>query len=80
MLNIVPAENTDNGAIELAVSGEVFSFPATIKSAVKLGGEVLEVDGNRIKGLQFEKGKQVRISVELDSKDYCALEVSAYAD
>lgn len=80
MLNIVPAENTDNGAIELAVSGEVFSFPATIKSAVKLGGEVLEVDGNRIKGLQFEKGKQVRISAELDSKDYCALEVSAYAD
>ena len=80
LLNIVPAENADNGAIELAVSGEVFSFPATIKSAIRLGGEVLEIDGNRIKGFKFEKGKQVRISVELDTKDYCALEVSAYAD
>lgn len=80
MLNIIPAENSDNGIIELEVSGEVFSFPATIKSAVKLGGESLEVDGNCIKGIQFEKGKQVRISVELETKDYCALEVSAYAD
>ena len=58
----------------------MFSFPATIKSAIRLGGEVLEIDGNRIKGFKFEKGKQVRISVELDTKDYCALEVSAYAD
>lgn len=80
MLNIVPGENGDNGIIELEVSGEIFSFPATIKSAVKLGGGNLEVDGNRIKGIQFEQGKQIRISVELDAKDYCALEVSAYAD
>lgn len=80
ILKIVPAENGKNGVIELNVSGEVFSFPAIIKSAALLGGEALEVDDNRINGVTFEKGKQVRVSVELESNDYCALEVSAYAD
>ena len=78
-LSIVPAESGENGIIELQIAGEVYSFPATIKSATK-SGVALTVEENRIKGIQFEKGKQLRISVELACKDYCALEVSAYAD
>ena len=78
-LSIVPAEDGENGIIELQVAGEVFSFPATIKSATK-SSEELTVEDNRIKGIKFEKGKQLRISVELACKDYCALEVSAYAN
>ena len=78
-LSIVPAESGENGIIELQIAGEVYSFPATIKSATK-SGAALTVEENRIKGIQFEKGKQLRISVELACKDYCALEVSAYAD
>lgn len=77
-LSIVPAESCENGFIELQIAGEVYSFPATIKSATKLGA-TLTVEENCIKGIQFEKGKQLRISVELTCKDYCALEVSAYA-
>ena len=78
-LSIVPAESGENGIIELQIAGEVYSFPATIKSATK-SGVALTVEENRIKDIQFEKGKQLRISVELACKDYCALEVSAYAD
>lgn len=80
ILSIVPAESGDNGIIELQIAGEIFSFPATINSATKIGGDALTIEENRIKGIKFEKGKQVRISVELAHKDYCALEVSAYAD
>lgn len=78
-LSIVPAESSENGIVELQIAGEVYSFPATIKSATKSGAS-LTVEENRIKGIQFEKGKQLRISVELACNDYCALEVSAYAD
>ena len=80
ILSIVPAESGENGIIELHIAGEIFSFPATINSATKIGGDALIIEENRIKGIKFEKGKQVRISVELAHKDYCALEVSAYAD
>lgn len=78
-LSIIPAESGENGIIELQIAGEIYSFPATIKSATK-SGTTLTVEENRIKGIRFEKGKQLRVSVELACNDYCALEVSAYAD
>ena len=80
VLSLVPAESGENGIIELQIAGEVYNFPAIIRSAVKSSGEVLSIEENRIKGVQFEKGKQMRVTVELACNDYCALEVSAYAD
>lgn len=80
ILNIVPADSGDNGTIELQIAGEIYDYPATIKSAVRSFGDALAVEGNLIHGIQFEKGKQLRITVELDHDDYCALEVSAYAN
>ncbi len=80
VLMLIPASNGNDGSIELEISGEVFNSPVVVKSALQIGGKTLTVEENKISGLQFEKGKQIRISVELDYHDYCALEVSAYAN
>ena len=77
---LIPAANGNDGVVELEIAGEVYNSPVTIKSATQVGGKALNVDQNKIVGLQFEKGKQIRISLELDYHDYCALEVNAYAN
>lgn len=80
VIMLIPAANGNDGVVELEIAGEVYNSPVTIKSATQVGGKALNVDQNKIVGLQFEKGKQIRISLELDYHDYCALEVNAYAN
>lgn len=80
IINLIPGEDAKNGKLALFISGEVYSFPATIKKASVLGKGDLKFYKNVIQGLDFEKGKQLRISIVLDVKDYCALEVRAYAN
>ena len=80
IINLIPGEEAKNGKLELFISGEIYSFPATIRKAGILGKGDLKFDKNVIQGIDFEKGKQLRISLELDVRDYCALEVRAYAN
>ena len=78
MIRFSPNKDADNGVIELFLSAETQRYPAPIKSASLIGGSAT-VSGNRIEGLPFVEGKDLRMSVELDYKDYCSMEVELYA-
>ncbi|WP_238883866.1 hypothetical protein [Clostridium sp. YIM B02551] len=76
----VPSSNGKDGEILINLSGETQSYEAPIKDATLIGGDKLIIERNKIKNLDFIKGKPLRINVELDYSDYCSMEVSAYAN
>ena len=78
LLRFFPNKDSEDGMAELYLSGETQRYPAPIRNASQIGGSVL-VEGNTIKGLTFVKGKDIRLSIDLDYTDYCSLEVELYA-
>ena len=78
MLRLVPETNGNDGVIELYLSGETQKYKAPIKNLSLIGGNADFVD-NKIIGLTFENGKELRFSLELDYSDYCPLEVEMHA-
>lgn len=78
MLRLVPETNGSDGVIELYLSGETQKYKAPIKNLSLIGGNADFVD-NKIIGLTFENGKELRFSLELDYSDYCSLEVEMHA-
>ena len=78
MIRLVPDEDAVDGVMELFLSAETQRYPAPLKKVTQIGGAAF-VDGNKIEGLTFEKGKDLRFSVEIDYTDYCSMEVELYA-
>lgn len=79
MFMIIPNDTATDGAIELFLSAETQNYEAPIKSAVVIGGNQVALKGNVLTGLNFEKGQTIRLRVELDYREMCAMEVRAYA-
>ena len=78
MIMVIPNQDGENGSIELFLSAETQRYAAPIKNATVIGGSSNN-HGNTISGLHFVKGEPIRISLELDYKDYCSMEVEMYA-
>ena len=78
MIMVIPNQDGENGCMELFLSAETQRYNAPIKNASVIGGTVTFKD-NVISGLHFVKGQPIRISLELDYRDYCSMEVVMYA-
>lgn len=78
LLKITPDKTENNGVVELFLSGETNRFPLMIKNAKVINGTGY-VKRNKIIGLSFKKGEDLRISIEIDYYDYCSMEVVVYA-
>lgn len=78
MIMVIPNQDGESGSIELFLSAETQRYAAPIKNATVIGGSSNN-HGNIISGLHFVKGQPIRISLELDYKDYCSMEVEMYA-
>ena len=76
---IVPRKSGTDGVLEVYLSAETQNYEANIKSAVVINGKPVSVKGNCIEGIEFCKDEPVRIRVEIDYYDMCAMEVKAYA-
>ena len=79
MFMIEPNENAENGSIEVYLSAETQNYEAPLKSAVLIGGNQTELQGNTISGIKFVKNQTIRLRVEIDYYEMCAMEVKAYA-
>ncbi len=78
MIDFVPSSDASSGVIELFLYGETESFKANIINATQVGGNELTVNGNAISGLEFKKDEHIRMTLQVDYKDYCSMEVRAY--
>ena len=76
---IVPRISGGDGVLEVYLSAETQNYEANIKSATVINGGQVSVKGNSIEGLNFVKDEPIRIRVEIDYHDMCAMEVKAYA-
>ena len=79
MFLLVPNESASNGSIEIYLSAETQNYDAPLKTAVLIGGNQIELHGNVISGIEFVKDQTIRLRVELDYYEMCAMEVKAYA-
>lgn len=79
MFMVIPSETASNGSLELFLSAETQNYEAPIKSAVVVGGNSISLNGNVISGISYEKDQTIRLKVELDYYEMCAMEVRAYA-
>ena len=78
MIMVIPDHDGSNGQMELFLSAETQRYNAPIKNVTVIGVTAAFKD-NVISGLDFKKGQPIRISLELDYKDYCSMEVVMYA-
>ena len=79
MFMIIPKEDAKNGTIEVFLSAETQNYEAPIKSVSVIGGNSVNVKEHIISGLTFVKDQTIRMKVELDYYDMCAVEVKVYA-
>lgn len=79
MFMIIPSEDAQEGIIEVYLSAETQNYEAPIKSVSIVGGNPVSLNGHVMNGFSFEKGQTIRMKVELDYYDMCAMEVRAYA-
>lgn len=79
ILSFLPRDNYKNATLKLFISAETNNYDAPIKSATDIQTkQALQVKGNSIFGLNLNKDKEFRASLELDYYDYCSIEVSLY--
>lgn len=76
---LIPNESAQEGILEVYLSAETQNYEAPINSAIVIGGNQLRIEENRILGIKFEKDKVIRLRVELEYFETCAMEVKAYA-
>lgn len=79
MFMMVPNESAQSGTIEIYLSAETQNYEAPIKAASVIGGNQVEIKGNTISGINFIKDQTIRLKVELDYYEMCAMEVKSYA-
>lgn len=74
-----PSKSARDCSIEVLIAAESQDYGAEIASAQLTDGTHLSVDGSRVKGLTFEKGKTITIDINLGPSDgYFSMEVRAY--
>lgn len=76
---LVPNETVEDGSIEIFLSAETQNYKAPLRSAIVVGGSQMALEDNVISGISFVKDQTVRLKVELDYYEMCAMEVKAYA-
>lgn len=79
MFMVIPNESAEEGTIEIYLSAETQNYDAPIKNASIIGGGQATLVRNTISGIKFEKDQTIRLRVELDYYEMCAMEVKAYA-
>lgn len=79
MFMLIPNETATNGSIEIYLSAETQNYEAPIKTATLIGGNQVTLKGSTISGIEFVKDQTIRLKVELDYYEMCAMEVKAYA-
>ena len=80
LLRLLPDVSGKDGMIEVYLSAETQRYEAPIKNVSLIGGEdEIKFEGHIIKGLNFEKGKELRFSLDIDYYDYCSMEVKMHA-
>jgi hypothetical protein len=79
MFMIVPSESASDGTLEIFLSAETQNYEAPIKQVTMIGGNQVTLRGHKINGINFEKDQTIRLKVELEYYDICAMEVRAYA-
>ena len=72
---IVPAVDEPNGVLEVNAVAELNTYEASIVSASTKDGKELNVEGNKISGLEFKAGVPEQIALKLDYSDYVSMEV-----
>lgn len=73
-----PNEDAEQGTLEVFLSAETEKYKAPIKKATLINGQVLDVNDNKIEGLNFKNNEQIRMRVDLDYYEHCSLEVNVY--
>lgn len=80
MIDFIPSVDSENGSLNIFLSGETEAYKAVIVKASQIGGSELMVKNNSLTGLTFKAGQHFRIVLYLDYKDYCSMEVKAYVN
>lgn len=78
MLMIIPNESVSNATIEVYLSAETRNYAAPLVGATMIGGNQLNIKENTISGLDLVKNQTIRLKLEMDYNEICALEVKAY--
>ncbi|MDA9471600.1 hypothetical protein [Enterococcus sp. 5H] len=74
-VSFIPERTVTNSEISLIIVGESQSNQAEIISAQLISSPTLKIEKNRIIGGALEKGKLVRLIVNIYSSDYLSMEV-----
>lgn len=78
-VTFVPNASATDGIISLFMSAESQNYDAALISAAADGAE-LTVSGNKISGLTFTENVPVKLSIKINFRDYCSMEVKAYGN
>lgn len=74
-----PNRSVTEGELAIYMSAETQNYEAELLEVSCIGCQGLSFDKNKIMGLEFIKDEVLRFKVKIDYKDYCSLEVKAYA-
>ena len=74
----VPSISADFGHIKLFMAAESQNYEAVIIKAMALGQKDIQVQGNKIKNINFIAGTPIRLKITIAHKEYCSMEVEAY--
>ena len=75
-----PRATASNAVIDIALAAESQNYSAELISAHLSDGTELPVKSGQIHGLTFTKDTDIRVSIRLNYKDLCALEVKGYGN
>lgn len=79
-IRLIPSGDGKDGIIELFLAAEIGRYEAPIIDAKLIGGnDKISIEGNKIKGITFEKNKELKFILDLDFYDFCSMEVKLYA-
>lgn len=81
-LSLVVPSTASNGKLEFTLSGEQSDFELPIVAAKVLNGnsKVESIIENKIFLTNLEKGKSLKVEVQVDFDEYCMMEVDYYAN
>ena len=76
----VPTVHAQNGMMDVFMVAESSHYRANLLEVDCTGNPNCYMEGNRIRGLTFVKDTPLRITVRIDYKDFCSMEVVAYGN
>ncbi|MFA5637925.1 MAG: hypothetical protein WCY49_03955 [Anaerovoracaceae bacterium] len=79
-LLFVPTASARNGYFEVFLSAESNAYDAPIISVKSFDQSNLHISNNRISNLTFIEKTPIRLKINIDYTDYCAMEVKAFGN